>query len=71
MPAKTSTTPTTSASAPTYMRLLRGTLSRRPTSQSYDADGQDDAGDSRQMSGSCGNGQMVAGRADDPALVHF
>ncbi|TWB45763.1 hypothetical protein [Nitrospirillum pindoramense] len=71
MPGKTST-PTGTAPSPLalYRRLVRGTAGiPSPADTLLDADGALHV--RPQMAGSACAGQMMAGRCDDPALVHF
>jgi hypothetical protein len=69
MPGKTSTPigPHT-APASLYLRLLRGgsVMGRAPL-----ADTDAPVSVSPQMAGGACGGQMMAGRSEDPALVHF
>ncbi|WP_044563776.1 hypothetical protein [Azospirillum sp. B4] len=70
MPGKTST-PSPSWPVATYLRSLRGNPAARPVpphDNGRDAPANPAAA---QMMGSCGTAQMMAGRAEDPALVHF
>ncbi|MBB6254782.1 hypothetical protein [Nitrospirillum iridis] len=71
MPGKTSTLTAPRAPSPVtaYLRLLRGGAVA-PTSP-MDQDGFHAPCSAPQMTGGCGGGQMMAGRAQDPALVHF
>lgn len=69
MPGKTSTPTAPRAPSPVtaYLRLLRG--GAVATTHPMDQDGFH--APAPQMTGGCGGGQMMAGRAEDPALVHF
>ncbi|MEA1674499.1 hypothetical protein [Nitrospirillum sp. BR 11163] len=70
MPGKTSTPigPHTSPMS-LYLRLLRGgaTTGRAPLAHDTDAP----VSVPPQMAGGVCGGQMMAGRSEDPALVHF
>ena len=71
MPGKTSTPAAPRPPSPitAYLRLLRG--GAVSPAHPVDQDGLDAHFPAPQMTGRCGGGQMMAGRAEDPALVHF
>ncbi|ASG22144.1 hypothetical protein [Nitrospirillum viridazoti] len=70
MPGKTSTPIGPHPSPlPLYLRLLRGGTLVGQTPLADDSDAAVSV--PRQMTGGACGGQMMAGRAEDPALVHF
>ncbi|MDZ5649378.1 hypothetical protein [Nitrospirillum sp. BR 11828] len=71
MPGKSST-PIGTAPSPLdlYRRLVRGTAGF-PSRAEARLDADDSLHGRPQMAGGACAGQMMAGRSDDPALVHF